>query len=105
MGLPFLVMIPLVSSMIDNESDDYAVFIKTTFILSAVILMVFVTSFAIIANIMMQRIEYEKRVKFIIKYMKRMLRENAVKTEDAPIRRLYDEYCRKVDKEPLKNAA
>ena len=31
-----------------------------------------------------------------------MLRENAVKTEDAPIRRLYDEYCRKVDKEPLK---
>jgi len=52
--LPFIVIIPLVSAVLENDSDNYKVFVKGSLVGSAFLLMFGVTLFAIIVNVIFQ---------------------------------------------------
>ena len=52
--IPYLVAIPLVSAVIDHDSDDYETFVKVAFTAAAGLFMLAVSTFAIIINVFLQ---------------------------------------------------
>jgi len=99
--LPFVVIIPMVAAILVTYSDDFKVFVKLSLLGSAFLLMFGVTSFAILFNIIFQKIEKEKLIKYLIKTLSKFLKEHAVKADDVVIRRLIEEYFKKENEEEL----
>lgn len=92
--MPYLVLFPIISAVIAGETDDYELFLKILILASALCFMLLNTSIAIILNIILQKIEQEKLTKFVIRYLKRILKKNAVKGVDAALRKLYELYLK-----------
>ncbi len=100
--IPYIVGFPLASSFMNDNSTQYEIFVKVTLAASAFFLIMLTSGLAIILNVFLQKVEEEKLIKFVIKYLKRKLRELAVKGEDIALRRFYDAYC-KIGPKPLTN--
>jgi ABC-type anion transport system duplicated permease subunit len=92
--IPYLVLFPIISAVIPGETDDYELFLKLLIIISALCFMLLNTSIAIILNIILQKIEEEKLTKFVVRFLKRILKQNAVKGVDAALRKLYEIYLK-----------
>lgn len=92
--LPYLVVFPIVSAVIPGETDNYEMFIKTMVASSAFCFILLNSSIAIILNLILQKVEQEKMIKFVIVHLKNVLKKNGVKGLDVPLRRLYDYYAR-----------
>lgn len=92
--LPYLVLFPIVSAVIPGQTDNYEIFIKTLVAASAFCFILLNSSIAITLNLILQRVEQEKLIKYVIQHLKNTLKKNGVKGLDMPLRRLYDLYLR-----------
>lgn len=92
--MPYLVLFPIVSAVMPGETYDYEMFLKILILASAFCFMLLNTSIAIILNIILQKIEEEKLTKFVILFLKRVLKKNAVKGTDTALRKFYEAYTK-----------
>lgn len=92
--IPYLVMFPIVAAVIPGETEEYKIFLKTLILVSAFCFMLLNTSIAIILNIILQKIEQEKLTKFVIVFLKKILKTNAVKGTDIALRKFYEAYIK-----------
>jgi hypothetical protein len=92
--LPYLVLFPIISAVIPGETDNYEMFIKILVATSAFCFIMLNSSVAIILNLILQKVEQEKLIKYVIQHLKNVLKKNGVKGLDLPLRRLYDSYAR-----------
>lgn len=98
--IPYVVAIPLISALLDNTSEEYATFVKYAIAVTGLFVVITTTTFAVIVNTFLQRVEEEKLAKFIIKHLKRILAKNAILTDDLPLSRLYNTFLR-IGEKPL----
>lgn len=92
--MPYLVLFPIVSAVIQGETDTYELFLKILVMASAFCFLLLNTSLAIIFNVILQKIEEEKLIKFVVSYLKKILKSAGVRGLDVSLRRLYDSYIR-----------
>ena len=89
--IPFVGIIPITIVNIDQE-EDIAELYQITVGITALIVFLGVGTLAIIGNLFFNRIEYEKRLKFIAMRLLKMLRKINVKADYEIIRLIYDYY-------------
>lgn len=95
--IPFFVAIPLVSIVFVTDDDSFELLVKGSLTGSAFLLMIGVTALAIVINVFFQKLEEEKLIKFIVRYLQTTLKENGVLAGDDVVRRLVEHYIRKVE--------
>lgn len=92
--MPYLVLFPIVSAVMNGESSEYESFLKILVMASAFCFVLLNTSLAIVLNIILQKIEEEKLIKFVVAYLKKVLKGTGVRGLDVALRRLYDNYLK-----------
>jgi hypothetical protein len=92
--MPYLVLFPIVSAVIQGETTEYEMFLKILIMASAFCFLLLNTSLAIVLNIILQKIEEEKLIKFVVSYLKKVLKSTGVRGLDIALRRLYDNYLK-----------
>jgi len=103
--IPFVVCIPLLAILFNHDAEKFVSLIKGSLTGLAFLLMIGVTILAIVVNVFFQKLEEEKLVKFIVRYLQKILKQNAVSAGNDVVRRLVEYFRRKVtmtDMEQLK---
>lgn len=95
--LPFFVAIPLITIVFATDDSTFELLVKGSLTGSAFLLMIGVTALAIVINVFFQKLEEEKLIKFVVRYLQKTLKENAVLAGDDVVRRLVEHYLRKVN--------
>jgi len=91
---PFIVLIPLLAIIFNRDDSKFEYLIKGSLTGSAFLLMIGVTVLAIVVNVLFQKLEEEKLIKFIVRYLQKILIQNAVKAGNDVVRRLVEQYRR-----------
>jgi len=91
---PFVVLIPLLAIIFNQDKNKFESLIKGTLTGSAFLLMIGVTVLAIVINVFFQKLEEEKLIKFIVRYLQKIFNQNAVKAGNDVVRRLVEQYRR-----------
>lgn len=90
--IPFCVLIPCFSAFLQNHTQDFASFLRLTIACSALLIMLGVTIFSIIMNVILKRFEFEKKLRFIVLKLKQALFNVAVRSDVLTCRRLYETF-------------
>lgn len=91
---PFIVLIPLLAIIFNQDNSKFESLIKGSLTGSAFLLMIGVTVLAIVINVFFQKLEEEKLIKFIVRYLQKIFNQNAVKAGNDVVRRLVEQYRR-----------
>lgn len=89
--LPFLGIIPITVINL-NKDDDIAELYQVTVGVTACLVFLGVGTLAIVANLFFNRIEYERKLKFIISKINKTLRKMHVKSDYEALRMVYEGY-------------
>ena len=90
--IPFCVLLPSISAFLQNHSQNYAEFLRLVIALTALMFMLGVTLFSIILNVILKRLEFEKKLRFILLKLKEELFKIAVRSDILTCRRLYEQF-------------
>ena len=88
--IPYCVVMPGVSAFLKEHSYNFGEFLRFAIALSAVLLMLGVTLFSVIVNMILKRLEFEKKLRFIASQLKEALYKVAVRADVLICRRLYE---------------
>ncbi|EAR90174.2 transmembrane protein, putative (macronuclear) [Tetrahymena thermophila SB210] len=88
--LPLLVIAPVIANYIETEGPYFADFMRSIIAAVAFILICGVTSFSIFIFVIKNRLEEEKKKKFVVTQMLKMCIDNRVKSNVNPLAILYD---------------
>ena len=97
--IPYCVIMPSVSAFLIAHSQNFAEFLQLSIALSAVLLMLGVTVFSVIVNMILKRLEFEKKLRFIAQKLKEALFKIAVRSDVLICRRLYEYFLLVNDEE------
>ncbi|KAL4473470.1 hypothetical protein ABPG72_012149 [Tetrahymena utriculariae] len=99
--LPLLVIAPVVANYIQTEGDYFADFMRSIIAAVAIVLICGVTSFSIFIFVIKNKLEEEKKKKFVITQMLKMCIDNRVKVKVNALGVLYDIFHKKYQQEIL----
>lgn len=96
-------MVPCIKIFINNENNDYAVFIRTVLITISVLIVFFVTGFSVIWNIVKDKLKFEKKRQYIVNKMNLTLFDNAVLGDISTLSIFYEKFHKAEIKEKFIN--
>ena len=96
--VPFLAVAPTISSMLANRSDDYADFQRLLFAISGLFILISVTFVSIVVNVILNRLDFERRVRWVVGRLIYQLAIVAVKSDTLCSRRIYEKWILTEDK-------
>ena len=92
----FCVLATFISIQISNISDEFAYFYRIIVICGGSLLIVGVSLFAIVYHAILNKLESEKRMKFVTERLRVVLENNSVKTTQEHLALIFDRYIKQV---------
>ena len=84
--------------MLANHSDDYADFQRLLFAISGLFILISVTCVSIVVNVILNRLDFERRVRWVVGRLIYQLAIIAVKSDTLCSRRIYEKWLLTEDK-------